>query len=102
MLGRATSEAEVTHVSRHGFWVLLDGKELHLPFEVFPWFRRATIEQLTDVEWPSGDHLYWPQLDVDLSVQSIRDPAAFPLVSRAGEPTAEPGAERSAAPSARG
>jgi hypothetical protein len=38
----------------------------------FPWFRQATIEQLTTIEWPSPDHLYWPLLDVDLSVASIR------------------------------
>lgn len=84
MLGTTTSPAEVTHVSRHGFWLLLGDEELLVPFEHFPWFRTATIEQLSDVEWPTPDHLYWPQLDVDLSVESIRDPSAFPLISRQG------------------
>ena len=74
--------AEVTHVSRHGFWLLLDDEELLVPFSDFPWFRTATIEQLSAVEWPSPNHLYWPKLDVDLSVESIRRPAAFPLVAR--------------------
>ncbi len=83
MHGSVTSAAEVTHVSRHGFWLLLGDEELLVPFEQFPWFRAATIEQLSSVEWPSKDHLYWPLLDVDLSVASIRDPAAFPLVSGA-------------------
>jgi hypothetical protein len=80
--GHATSAAEVTHVSRHGFWLLLGDDELLVRFDDFPWFRQATIEQLTEVQWPTADHLYWPRLDVDLSVRSIRDPAAFPLVSR--------------------
>lgn len=31
-----------------------------MPFEQFPWFRSATIEQLSVFEWPSADHLYWP------------------------------------------
>lgn len=84
MPGTTTSAAEVTHVSKHGFWLLLGDEELLVPFEHFPWFRKATIEQLSDVEWPTPDHLYWPQLDVDLSVASIRDPAAFPLLSRQG------------------
>jgi Domain of unknown function (DUF4160)/Protein of unknown function (DUF2442) len=44
--------------------------------------KKATIEQLADVERPTENHLYWPQLDVDLSVESIRNPAAFPLVSK--------------------
>jgi hypothetical protein len=81
MPGSATSVPEVTHVSRHGFWLLLGDEELLVPFSEFPWFRKATIEQLSDVQWPTPDHLYWPQLDVDLSVESIRKPEAFPLKS---------------------
>jgi len=60
----------------------LDAEELLVPFECFPWFKKATMEQLSDVRWPTPNHLYWPQLDADLSVESVRDPAAFPLVSR--------------------
>jgi hypothetical protein len=77
-----TSAVEITHVSRHGFWVLVDDEELLLTFADFPWFRQATIEQLMNVERPTVDHLYWPQLDVDLSVRSVRAPSEFPLVAR--------------------
>ena len=84
MHGNVTSAPEVTHVSRHGLWLLLGDEELLLPFEKFPWFRNATIEQLAQVEWPAPDHLHWPQLDIDLAVEAIRDPEAFPLVSKAG------------------
>ena len=82
MHGTATSQAEVTHVSKHGFWLLLNNEELLVPFAEFPWFKQATIEQLSTVEWPGENHLYWPQLDVDLSVESIRNPQAFPLASK--------------------
>ena len=81
MPGTIISAPEVTHVSQHGLWLLLADEEMLLPFDQFPWFRRATIEQLSNVEWPSPDHLYWPDLDVDLSVASIRKPNAYPLVS---------------------
>jgi len=80
-----TLAAEVTHVSKHGFWLLLANEELLVPFDQFPWFRKATIEQISEVEWPTADHLYWPKLDVDLSVQSIRNPSTFPLVSEAAD-----------------
>jgi hypothetical protein len=82
MFGTIISAAEVTHVSKHGFWLLLDAEELLVPFEHFPWFKNATIAQLSDVQWPAQDHLYWPQLDADLSVESIRNPSAFPLLSK--------------------
>ena len=85
MPGTSTSVAEVTNISKHGFWLLLGEEELLVPFAEFPWFKDATVEQICAVEWPSAQHLYWPQLDIDLSVESIRDPSAFPLVSAAGK-----------------
>ena len=55
-----------------------------MAFAEFPWFRDAPTGKLTNVERPSPHHLYWPALDVDLAVASIRHPEEFPLVSRAG------------------
>lgn len=81
MPGSDASVAEVTCVSKHGFWLLLNTEELLVPFALFPWFCQATIAQIVDVQWPSQDHLFWPQLDVDLSVQSIRMPESFPLMA---------------------
>lgn len=83
MHGSATLEVEVTHVSPHGFWLMLGNEELAVPFAEFPWFKQATHEQLSDVQRPTANHLHWPQLDIDLSVESIRHPEAFPRVSRA-------------------
>lgn len=82
MHGTNTLAVEVTKVSRHGFWLLLDSEELLLPFADFPWFRQATIDQLSVVQRPAPGHLYLPQLDVDLAVESIRNPDAFPLVAK--------------------
>jgi len=62
--------------------LLLADEELLLSFEQFPWFRRATIEQICHVEWHAPEHLYWPELDIDLSLASIRTPEEFPLISR--------------------
>ena len=80
--GTITSDVEVTNVSTHGFWLLLPQGEHFVPFTEFPWFRDAPIGKLTDVELPSPHHLYWPALDIDLAVASIRHPEQFPLVSR--------------------
>ena len=82
MPGAATSEAEVTNISQHGFWLLLDGRELFLPFEEFPWFKRATVEAIIRLERPHPRHLYWPELDVDLSVDSIEYPERYPLKAK--------------------
>ena len=83
-LGIDTS-VEVTDASPQGFWLLLGDEKLFVPFASFPWFQGAKSSQLTRVERPSPLHLYWPELDIDLSVESIRNPEAFPLVSKSGK-----------------
>jgi len=64
--------------------VLLDGRELYLPFEELPWFRSAPVEAILRLERPQPDHLRWPDPDIDLTVDSIEHPERFPLKSRQG------------------
>jgi hypothetical protein len=78
-------DVEVTNISRHGFWIYLSGRELFVSFRDFPWFADAPISKITHVEWPSADHLYWPDLDIDVSVRSIEHPEEFPLKSVVSE-----------------
>jgi len=70
MPGTTTLAAEVTNVSSHCIWLLVDDEELALPYSEFPWFKAATIQQIINVLRPSAKHLYWPDLDIDLSVES--------------------------------
>ncbi len=81
MPGSATSTVEVTNISKHGFWLLVDERELFLPFAEFPWFRDATVDAILHLERPAPAHLYWPALDVDLSLDSIEHPERYPLRS---------------------
>ena len=83
VLGRNTSQVEVTNVSPHGFWLFLGEQELFVSFTDFPWFKDASIRQISRVELPSAHHLYWPDLDIDLAVESLRHPERFPLISQA-------------------
>jgi len=75
-------EAEVTNISQHGFWLLVDDRELCLPFEEFPWFKQAPVAGILQVQRPTPGHLHWPDLDVDLAVESIEHPDRYPLKSK--------------------
>ena len=55
--GDSTSGVELLNVSPHGMWILVDEGEHYLPFEQFPWFRDATVAQLSDIERPRPEHL---------------------------------------------
>src|SRR5438105_810938 len=81
-LGRSTSEVEVTQISKHGIWLLLHEKEHFLSFDNFPWFKNGSVSAIHNVELLNEHHLYWPDLDVDLAIESIDNPGQFPLVAR--------------------
>jgi uncharacterized protein DUF2442 len=81
-MGIDTSEVEVTHISKQGFWLLLDETEFCLSFDDFPWFKNASVSAILNVRRPQRHHLYWPDLDIDLAVESIEHPERFPLVAR--------------------
>src|ERR1700674_5374693 len=82
MLGRDTLEVEVSHISQHGIWLLLSDREVFLPYNEFPWFRNAPVCAVLNVQLPQSHHLYWPDLDIDLAVESIEYPEKYPLVSQ--------------------
>jgi len=80
--GTRTSAVEVTKISGHGVWLLAGDEELFLSYEDFPWFRAAAIAQVANVKEPTPGHFYWPYLDIDLGLETIRHPERFPLVAK--------------------
>ncbi len=82
MPGTITSAVEVTNISAHGFWMLTGAGEFFLSFDDFPWFKDVSVGKILNVEQPSTGHYYWPDLDVDLSLEIIRNPQRFPLKAR--------------------
>ena len=79
-LGRSISaSAEVQNISQHGIWILVNGQEFFLSFIEFPWFLRATIEQIYNLQFFHGKHLHWPSLDVDIELEALKYPDAYPL-----------------------
>ncbi|MCB1674944.1 MAG: DUF2442 domain-containing protein [Halioglobus sp.] len=80
--GIPSSGTEITNVSSHGLWLLSDGCEYFLAFEDFPWFKDAAISKILNVKLVSPRHFYWPDLDIDLGIDSIVHPERYPLKAR--------------------
>ena len=81
-LGKSTLVVEITNISIHGIWLLTREKELFISYEEFPWFKDAPVGKILNVEEPTPGHFYWPELDVDLGIESIEHPERFPLKSK--------------------
>ena len=80
--GKNTSAVEVTNISAHGIWLLAHGEELFISYDDFPWFKDQSVKSILNVEEQSTGHFYWPDLDVNLTVQIIEHPDRFPLKAK--------------------
>jgi hypothetical protein len=79
-LGENISGAEVQQISPHGLWLYVNGKEYFLSFKQFPWFKEAKVSEICHVKLLFGHHLHWPDLDVDLELESINRWEKYPLI----------------------
>ena len=81
-LGRPTSGAEVVDISAHGLWLFANEAEHFLSFQEFPWFKSASISADLNVREELPGNFHWPELDVDLCIDSIKHPEGYPLKSK--------------------
>lgn len=79
-LGKNTLSAEVQDISRNGIWLLIMGKEYFLAYADYPWFKEAKLAAIYNLKLLRGTHLHWPDLDVDLELESLQQPEKYPLV----------------------
>lgn len=77
--GENISEVEVSHINIRGFWLCVEDKEYFLPYNDYPWFKEAKVKEILNVQLLHGHHLYWPELDVDLEIDSLKNPQDYPL-----------------------
>ncbi len=78
--GKSNSPIEI-NITQFGLWIYLHDQEFFLSYKDHPFFQDATISNIFNVELHHKTHLYWPNLDVDLSVEIIKNPHRFPLIA---------------------
>jgi Protein of unknown function (DUF2442) len=84
MRDKARLWVEVTNISKHGLWLGTRDSELFISFKEFPQFLDASVSKILRVEQQNPTFLHWPDLGIDLAVESIR---CFPLLSKPSRPT---------------
>lgn len=80
-LGKSISPVDI-HTSPFGVWVLVEDCEYFLSYNDYAWFQSAKISELYNVELLHQTHLYWPMLDIDLDIDSLKNPDKYPLSYR--------------------
>jgi hypothetical protein len=79
--GKDTSLVEIT-ITKCGIWLCVEDQEFFLAYEEYPFFQKAVIQDVYNIEFLHHTHLYWPDLDVDLSLEILKNTHNFPLVDR--------------------
>ena len=77
--GKDILKPEITNISEHDFWILLEQKEYFLSFGEYPWFLNSKISSLINVKQIHDHHLYRPDLDDDFSTEILAHPERYPL-----------------------
>jgi hypothetical protein len=72
----------VLDIGVRGVRLLRRNEELFLSYDDFPWFKDQPKRKIENVAEVSPGHFHWPEIDVDLCLESIRDPEKFPLKAR--------------------
>ena len=82
-LGENISIVEIQNISNHGLWVFVKDQEFFIPFEKYPWFKKATIDQIYDFQCYHDKHLHWSALDIDIEIDALKNPEMYPLTYKA-------------------
>ena len=82
MPGQNTSQADVTHISSHGRWILANNEEMFLSYQNFPWFQDVSIRKILNIQEPFNNHFYCQMLDVDLRKEISKNPERCPLKAK--------------------
>jgi len=69
----------VTNITNIGFWVLIEKTEYFIPFNHYPCFKNATVEQISNFRLLSPEQLYWESLDCDIELKALVEPKNYPL-----------------------
>ncbi|MFH1856409.1 MAG: DUF2442 domain-containing protein [Candidatus Omnitrophota bacterium] len=71
--------ANVENITPFGIWLFVKGEEFFLTYEEYPYFKNKPIKDIQNVKLLHDFHLRWPELDVDLEIDNLKNSQKYPL-----------------------
>ena len=75
-----STSANVLMINSQGIMIQVMGHDYFLSYNRVPWMRDAAIKSVLNVQMCGPEAIEWPDLDVDLEVDSLRHPERYPLL----------------------
>ena len=70
----------VLMINAQGMLITVQGQDYFLSYNRVPWLRDARISSVLNVRMSGARSIEWPELDVDIEVESLRHPERYPLI----------------------
>ena len=76
----ANTLVSVLVINAQGIMISVQGCDYFLSYNRIPWMQDAPIRSVLNVKMSGPEAIEWPDLDVDLEIESLRHPERYPLV----------------------
>ena len=69
-------------INSQGMMLSVQGNDYFVSYNRVPWLRDARISSALNVRMAGQNAIEWPDLDVDLEIESLKHPECYPLVMK--------------------
>ncbi len=76
----ANTLVSVLMINAQGIMLSVQGHDYFLSYNRIPWMQDAPIRSVLNVQMSGPEAIEWPDLDVDLEIESLRHPERYPLI----------------------
>ena len=83
-LNTQSTSVSVLMINSQGLMICVDGNDYFLSYNRVPWMKDARISNVLNVQKEGHGAICWPDLDVDLEIESLKHPERYPLVMMNG------------------
>ncbi len=78
--GKNILNSSITSITSFGLWVMCNNNEFFIPFKDYPELKEANLNSIFNVKTLSPNNLYWPDIDVDIEIDAIKNPSNYILL----------------------
>ena len=72
----------VLMINSQGMMLNVQGQDYFVSYNRVPWLRDARVSSALNVRMSGSRAIEWPELDVDLEIESLKHPERYPLVMK--------------------
>ena len=76
------TSVSVLMINAQGIMLSVLGNDYFISYNRIPWMQDAPIRSVLNVQLSGSSAIEWPDLDVDLEIESLRHPERYPLVMK--------------------